>query len=225
MTALHLLRHARVDSHAGDIPLAGDAGPAIDAAAARILAVMSAGEDVVFLSAGTHRTRETARALAERIGPHAARASDWGDHPALRNPDLWLGGWRVEMVSTLGAYAAQLPPGAADERDVATHPFFAGFVNAPDRIGFWLAQPSPPGDRAVEVARRVLAFARSVRMLPGGPARLVCVTHSPVLRALITAGLGQPDPGEPGWVEGVEIELGQPSSWRFRGASGSIPAP
>ena len=224
MTVLHLLRHARVASHAGDMPLAEDAAAAIDAAAERIGAGLTPGERIVCLSTGTRRTRETAEALGSRLeGQRGARIVHRGGSEALRNPDLWLGGHRVEMVSTAAAFAAQLPEGAISEAEVMGEPFFAGFLMAPDRIGHWLNHPAPPGEAAPDVARRVLACARSFHALNAPPDRVLCVTHSPVLRAVICRGLALSDPGEPDWVESVNLVVGQTNTYRFRAASGAIP--
>ena len=55
---------------------------------------------------------------------------------ALRNPDLYVAGERVNMVSSAAALAEQVPGMTEDEAAVV--PFFAKFFSHPDRIGWWL---------------------------------------------------------------------------------------
>jgi broad specificity phosphatase PhoE len=82
--------------------------------------------------------------------------------------------------------------------------FFAGFLQAGDRIGWWLYHPDPPGEDAPTVRRRIMAFARSLADLgTGAPQVTVALTHSPVLRACALGTLGH-DPGEPGWLAGLD---------------------
>lgn len=203
---LWLIRHAKVDSHQGDQPLAADSLAPVDTTAAVIRAAIGKGETVSFHSTRTQRSQQTADLLRDRIDAGAKDAVPaWG----LRNPDLYLLGSRVEMVSTAEAFAAQLDEGAAGPDDVMAHPFFRGFLTAPDRIEYWLTHEAPPGETASEVARRVRHFALSFA-IPGARRphhNAVCVTHSPVLRAVLTKWLGLADPGEPDWVEAIEISL------------------
>src|SRR5260221_352668 len=104
---LLLLRHGEVASHRGDVPVtergltaAAEFGRALGEERARHLLV---------LSAETRRTRETACVIAD--GARAAGTLVEGPSVAfaLRNPDLYLGGVRVDMVSTAAAFAAQVP--------------------------------------------------------------------------------------------------------------------
>ena len=142
-----------------------------------------------------------------------------GSEPAIRNPDLYVAGHRVEMVSSAAALAAQLPSGSLDEGQLAAHGFFARFWAVPDRLGVWMRDPDPPGERPEDVARRFFTFARSLVDATGeAPRRVVCVTHSGPLRAIIERFLLGRDPGEPGYVEDVELvlEADGRATWRYR---------
>jgi broad specificity phosphatase PhoE len=125
---------------------------------------------------------------------------------ALRNPDLYLAGVRVDMVSSPEAFAEQVPGLTPD--DVLAVPFFAGWFSAPDRIEWWLRHPSPPGDDAAGVAERLAAFAATLGD-PGAnaPDTVVAVTHSPLLRAVSVTFIGT-DPGEPQHLTGFSLEAG-----------------
>jgi hypothetical protein len=124
---------------------------------------------------------------------------------ALRNPDLYVAGARVNMVSSPDALADQVDGLSAN--DVATLDFFPEFIASPDRIGWWLAHESPPGEDAKSVAARVRAFVASlVDPMPGRPDVVVAVTHSPVLRAVGLDFLGR-DIGEPPWVSGLAVSV------------------
>lgn len=217
---LSFLRHAKVPSHKGDMPLTEDAHADIDAAIPRLRAHGGEGARYLFLSTRTNRSRQTAEALRDAIAPDAPEVRPaWG----LRNPDLYLAGSRVEMGSTAAFIASQSEALAVGEEAVLAQPFFAGFLTAPERIGYWLRHDSPPGETAADVARRVLQFAESFSGHGGGRLVVACVTHSPVLRAIVTHGLGLPDPGEPGWVEAVDLHLGDDGmSFGFRGETGTL---
>jgi broad specificity phosphatase PhoE len=207
---LHLFRHGKVDGHQGDVPLADDAGAPIDAAAARLLTDLRAGDRVVFLSTRTRRSRDTAQGLRDRLQA-AGRDLTLGEvreEQAVRNPDLYLAGHRVEMVSTGAALAAQLPDGLMTAEKVEAAPFFGDFLRAPDRIGYWLRHEDPAGEDARAVARRVVRFCRSLGDADTGQdLRIVAVSHSPVMRAVLVQFMGLADPGEPGWVEPIDITL------------------
>jgi broad specificity phosphatase PhoE len=151
------------------------------------------------LYGGTRRTRETADGVLSGLGGSAAGVGV-ADAFALRNPDLYLGGNRVTMVSTAEAFAQQTSTMTAD--DVSQVGFFRRWLEHPDRIGWWVAHPSPPGDDAASVVRRVEAFAASLVDVPGWQGRtVVAVTHSPLLRAVGLALRGS-DPGEPDYLNG-----------------------
>jgi broad specificity phosphatase PhoE len=197
---LLLVRHAEVTSHHGDVPVT-EQGLTTAAEFGRKLG-QEAGGRLLVLSGETRRARDTARAVAE--GARAVGAVVEGPSVAfaLRNPDLYLAGVRVDMVSSAAALADQVP--GMSEEAAAGAPFFAGFLSAPDRIGWWLRHHDPPGDDAQTVLRRIQAFARSLADLGSdAPPVTVGVTHSPVLRACALA-VSDHDPGEPEWLAGLE---------------------
>lgn len=201
---LYLLRHGQVTSHRGDVPITPDAERhAFDVG--QRLGGREKGA-ILVLSGETRRAADTAAHLAKGvtdvggtvIGPRVAFA--------LRNPDLYLAGTRVDMVSSAEALASQVDGYvAADVEDVG---FFPEFFASPDRIGWWLSHESPPGENAAAIAARLRTFARSLAdPIPGDPGAVVAVTHSPLLRALGLELMGE-DIGEPPWVSGLLIEVG-----------------
>ncbi|PFG41108.1 broad specificity phosphatase PhoE [Georgenia soli] len=198
---LLLLRHGEVESHRGDVPVT-PAGRERAAEVGRRLAAESP-EKISVLTGETRRTRETAESIATGAREAGAEVDGPATAFALRNPDLYVAGQRVNMVSSVTALAEQLD--GLDEQGAARVPFFAGFLAAPDRIGWWLHHASPPGDDAATVARRIRAFAGSLADRPR-PGLTVAVTHSPVLRAVALAELGE-DTGEPPWVAGLVLEI------------------
>ncbi len=215
---LYLLRHGEVTSHRGDVPITDGA----------VRQATSVGRELVgretppmrVLSGETKRAIDTAAHLVagaveaggEVIGPEVAFA--------LRNPDLYVNGTRVNMVSSPEALAAQVE--GLDPEDVAGLDFFPEFFASPDRIGWWLNHPSPPGETVSQLAERVRAFIASLS--DPTPVRcdvVVAVTHSPLLRAVALDLVGR-DIGEPEWVSGllltvefgevVDVELFQPET-------------
>ncbi|MEO6012519.1 MAG: histidine phosphatase family protein [Devosia sp.] len=221
-TTLHILRHGKVDSHRGDVPLAADAGVDIAKAAALIAVTVEPGEKISFFTTTTRRSKDTAaqvRAfLAERFGSTISiepPREEW----ALRNPDLFLAGQRVEMVSTPEAMAVQLPEGTITPAQVDAVPFYHSFFSSKDRIGFWMQHANPPGEDTRAVARRVLHFCKSLSDAGGSnDRRIICVSHSPVMRALIANYVSDHDPGEPAWVEAVNVTIvPRETSFEFRG--------
>jgi broad specificity phosphatase PhoE len=198
-----LLRHGQVASHQGDLPLTDEGRRLAEHAGT---ALRRAGTDSIAMFAGpAQRARETADGFAAGFataGP-PARVVSSRVSPALRNPDLWLAGERVDMVSTPAAFCDQV--GGLTQRECLEIPFYAGFLSAPDRIGWWLHHKHPPGDDATAVAARVAAFAVSLLDVPGRfPPVVVGVTHSPVLRAIALA-FRHEDPGEPGYLTGYSV--------------------
>jgi broad specificity phosphatase PhoE len=199
---LLLLRHAEVASHRGDVPVteqgrlhAVQSGKAIAAAF---------DDPTAVLFGGTRRTRETAESLIEGMGD-PGRVSGPRDAFALRNPDMYVGGVRVDMVSSAASLAEQVP--GLSEQDAAAHPWFAQFFAAADRIGWWLEQDDPPGENAASLMRRIEIFARSVADPgPFAGCLILAVTHSPLLRATLRFATAA-DPGEPGYVTGARLTV------------------
>ncbi len=224
---VHLLRHGRVDSHRGDVPLSANANVEIERAADRLAPLVGEGGRVEFLSTATRRTRDTAEGLRGLLAMTAGQAELVPARPewAIRNPDVLLAGHRVEMVSSAKAYVDQLPAGLLSEPDVERVGFFREFISAPDRIGFWLNHAEPPGEDGRAVARRIMAFCRSLADRPESDGtRYVCVTHSPVLRAFVTAYLLDADPGEPEYVEAIDVTVGErETTVGFRDRTASVP--
>ena len=131
------------------------------------------------------------------------------------------------MVSAIDAVAAQLPDDALTREELERHAFFSRFLTAPDRVGLWVAEDDPPGERGDDVARRFAAWARSMLDTARPYARcFVCVTHSGPLRAVLRRYVLDHDPGEPEYVEPVELSFGADGAahWRFRAARATVPA-
>jgi broad specificity phosphatase PhoE len=210
---VHWLRHGEVASHRGDVPVT-DGGLARARGAGRALAEeLAPGEVVHFMHAPTLRTRQTVEevrtSLREALGvAGGGRLRAVGEQLAIRNPDLYVAGQRVEMVSTAEALAEQLADPPLAPETLSEHPFFEPFWASPDRIGYWIEREDPPGEDAPAVARRQMAFAASLLDVPSGdgPARYVLSTHSPVLRAILRCYLGE-DPGEPEYLEAVNLAV------------------
>ena len=212
---VHWLRHGKVASHQGDMPLTEEGRRQAESAGQHFGQIVQAREIVALLHAPTLRTRETASVLYESMRRTLNERREEGiellapgENQALRNPDLYVAGTRVEMGSSPAALAAQLPHTGLDERAVARLPFWPDFWAAEDRIGFWVNHTAPPGEDADTVARRMLTFAVSLLDLPGEQSRrFICVTHSPLLRAFARRYLLGSDPGEPEYTASLDMEL------------------
>jgi broad specificity phosphatase PhoE len=227
---VHWLRHGKIASHRGNVPLTGE-GVAQARERGRLLAEdLSPGEMVHFMHAPTLRTRQTVEeiraSLAEVLGPGGdAVLLEVTEQWAIRNPDLYVAGQRVEMVSSAEALAEQLSAPSVDPETLSEHPFFREFWASPDRIGYWVEHPDPPGEDTVAVARRQMTFAMSLLDRPENrPVRYVLSTHSPVLRAVLLCYTGE-DPGEPGYLEPIDLILSEngSSELRFRGLRTFLP--
>jgi broad specificity phosphatase PhoE len=202
---LIVLRHGAIASHKGDVPLT-ELGRAQAVSAGRWFATQNVNL-IGLLASPTVRTRETAEHF--RRGAGVARPGMAVPEPqlsyALRNPDLYLGGHHVNMVSSASAFCEQAP--SVIEDDVLKVPFYSGFLTDEDRIGYWLGHSHPPGDTARAVGRRIEAFTRSLADVPGWSGQTgVGITHSPVLRAIALTFLGA-DPGEPPHLHGYRLTL------------------
>jgi broad specificity phosphatase PhoE len=216
-------RHGEVASHRGDVPLTDRGMRDAEAAGERLAEMLEPESEVALRYAPTRRTLQTLEAL--RRGAHRAlgpgssvRFGEPQVEPAIRNPDLYVAGTRVEMVSSVDALVAQLPEGALTPDDVASNRFFSRFWSEPDRVRVWLDDEDPPGERSSDVARRLFTFARS---LTNGAAttarRYVLVTHSGPLRAVLREFVLSEDPGEPEYAEAVHVTIAADgtASWRF----------
>lgn len=254
---LLLLRHGEVGSHRGDVPLT-PAGRAQAVRAGRLIAGLGALR-VLLLVSPTLRARQTglgmlrgltsAQASIEVTGPtvEVTRPAVQVTGPtvevtgptvdsALRNPDLYLAGHRVDMVSSAAAFAEQVP--RATEAQVTSIAFYSGFLTSSDRIGYWLNHADPPGDNAATVAARIREFAASLALDQGAAASpgrdgradlVVGITQSPVLRALGSQFAGA-DPGEPDFLSGYRIRIRgdgslAPQSVNYADAMRPVPSP
>jgi broad specificity phosphatase PhoE len=200
---LYLLRHGEVTSHRGDVAITEDAERQSYQVGQSFGTEQK--EPIRVLNGETRRAMDTAAQLARGVveaggtvvGPEVAFA--------LRNPDLYLAGTRVNMVSSAEALAEQVPGLSA--KAVGSLDFFPTFFAESDRIGWWLEHESPPGEDASSLAARVRSFAASlVDPLPGGVEVVVAVTHSPLIRAAGLNLLGR-DIGEPPWLSGLLVRV------------------
>lgn len=208
-TSLFLLRHGQVGSHRGDVPLTGEGGHTSAKAGAWLADVVRGPVEVLYGS--TLRARQTALFVAGALASTAPRlvVGEPRVSFALRNPDLYLGGERVDMVSSADALADQVP-GLGPEQ-CAAHPWFGRFMQSPERVGWWLRHPRPPGDDAGTVARRIIAFTRSLADRPVPHGDVIGITHSPVLRSVGVALLDE-DPGELGHLTGYHLMITEEDS-------------
>jgi broad specificity phosphatase PhoE len=208
---LFLLRHGEVTSHRGDVPVT-DEGLETAVDVGRRLARRADGA-IRVISGETRRTRDTAAAVARGAREAGAEVLEDGVAFALRNPDLYLAGVRVDMVSSEAAFATQIP--GFTEADVAKVDFFAQWLTVPDRVGWWVRHATPPGDDAAAVAARIRTFAGSLADRNDATAFTVGITHSPVLRACALDVAGA-DIGEPNWLAGLEAEISADRSVRLQ---------
>ena len=177
-----MLRHGRVAHHRGDVPLT-DMGVAQAEAAGKWFA----NEGIVIaglLSGETLRTRDTAERFAAAYrGACDLELPDPVVSFGLRNPDLYLGGHRINMGQGAEFIASQAD--GVSEAAVEESVFYHGLMNAPDRVGFWLEYGNVPGDSAQDVGRRIDVLARSLVDVTAWRGKtVVAMTHSPVLRAV-----------------------------------------
>lgn len=212
-----ICRHGEVESHRGDVPVTPAGLEYAETVGARLAERCQPGSRIRFLHAPTLRTLQTAEAIRRGMGSISGELEPPRVEHAIRNPDLYVAGHRVEMVSSSAALAAQLPDQVLSADELERLRFFAAFWGTPDRIGTWLDDPDPPGERAQDVARRFLTFARSLADAPVADG-YVCVTHSGPMRAILRSYVLDHDPGEPEYVEPIELELTRDgeATWRFR---------
>ena len=136
------------------------------------------------LYGGTRRTRETAEALIRGIGD-AARVDGPHDSFALRNPDMYVAGTRVNMVSSAAALAEQVP--GMTQEQVEDEPVVDALLHRarPHRLVARAAGPAR-GDR--RPAGSPASCASPASIADPGPTQgraVVGVTHSPLLRAVL----------------------------------------
>ncbi|MFL5586434.1 MAG: phosphoglycerate mutase family protein [Ktedonobacteraceae bacterium] len=233
---VHWVRHGKVSSHQGDVPVTDGGLFQAEAVGRQLAEEVSPDEDIFFLYAPTRRTRETAVAI--RNGMKAGLSNmdvqggqQWhlfapAEHRALRSPDLYVGGNRVEMVSSAKAMAEQTATYGIDAERLLKIPFLRGFWEVHDRIGYWVNHQDPPGEDADAAARRVLTFATSLLDLPQvRPRRYICVTHSPIMRAFLRRYLLGQDPGEPGYGESIDMLFAENGSLTLRYREVSVTRP
>jgi broad specificity phosphatase PhoE len=210
---VQLVLHGQVASHAGDMPVTSTGLLDAVAAGRSLASEMVRNEIVCFHYAPTRRARETALSMHESLAAALIDERQVGvqlqapvENAALRSPDLYVAGHRIEMVSTAQAMAAQIPESGLGPEELSTLPFFRAFLASLDQAGYWAAHLNPPGEDANMVAWRLLRFAISLLDLPRpSPMRVVCVTHSPVLRAFLRAYVCGEDRGELHWLESVDL--------------------
>jgi broad specificity phosphatase PhoE len=198
---LYLLRHSVVASHRGDVPLTDEGREIARQAGLRLGA---SEKQIRLLYGSTLRARQTAESIAEGAVAAGAKATSPREAFALRNPDIYVAGERVNMVSSFEAVAEQVEGLSVEEATKV--PFFRGFIGSSDRVGWWLREANPPGENAAAVAQRMVNFASSLADGPLAEFTTVAVTHSPILRACAMELLGT-DPGEPEWVAGLLVEV------------------
>lgn len=200
---IYLLRHGEVSSHQGDVPITPAAERQAHETGRRF--ARETTDLMRVLSGDTRRAIDTAAHLVRGINDGGGRADGPSVAFALRNPDLYLAGVRVDMVSSTQAFADQVDGVSAE--DVAALDFFPEFISSSDRIGWWLTLESPPGEDAAALAARVRSFVTSLAdPVPGRPEVVVAVTHSPLIRACALHLLGE-DIGEPPWVSGLVMTV------------------
>jgi len=177
-----MLRHGRVAHHRGDVPLT-DMGAAQAEAAGKWFA----GEGIEIaglLSGETLRTRDTADKFAAAYrGACDLNLPDPVVSFGLRNPDLYLGGHRINLGEGAEFLASQSP--GVEPADVKASVFYSGLIEAKDRVGHWLEHGNVPGENAHDVGRRVDVLVRSLVDVAGWRGKTVIgISHSPVMRAV-----------------------------------------
>lgn len=227
---MHFARHGEVASHRGDVALTDVGVRQSRDLGRRAAGWHRGGERIRVLHADSRRAGETAiaahGALVDALGPMADVVAPEAQ-PALRNPDLYVAGSRVDMGSSPEAIAAQVAGRPVAGEIVAGLGFWRDWFASDDRIGYWVAARQPRGENADAVALRLLAWASTLRDLPGPGLRLLCVSHSPNLRAVVRHCFGE-DPGEPAYTEVVTVEMPDGSDGariRWRGQQRSLPLP
>ena len=202
---LLLLRHGRVAHHRGDVPLT-EMGVAQAEAAGQWFGTQ--GRTIAGLLSGeTRRTRDTATHFAASY--RAAAPGHSMPEPVvsfgLRNPDLYLGGHRINLGEGAEFLASQAP--GVDPATVEASTFYGALMHAQDRVGYWLEHGNVPGENAHDVGRRIDILARSLADVEQWRGRtVVAVTHSPVLRAVRFRHTGEYSK-EPPFLHGYSLTV------------------
>lgn len=218
-----LIRHGQVANHKGDVPLT-DLGMAQATMAGEWFANNGHTAEAV-MSGETIRAKDSAKYFIEGCRSAGGTIPDSTVSFGLRNPDLYLGGHRINMGEGAETLAAQSPSVVAS--NVEQLDWYVGLMEADDRVGYWLQHPNPPGDTARAVGQRIDAFVRSCADVPqwrGGD--VVAMTHSPVLRAVRFHHWGE-FTREPPFLHGYSLELsgtGELTLHAFATETGDIPA-
>ena len=117
---VHWVRHAKVASHQGNLPLTDEGRKQVEDAWRQFSGKLLPGEVVSLLHAPTRRTHETALILyssvvetPDYVEQPQVYLSPPAEHWAIRNPDIYVAGVRIELVSTAEAVIEQLPPSRA----------------------------------------------------------------------------------------------------------------
>lgn len=218
-----LLRHGQVANHKGDVPLTS-LGVEQSTTAGEWFASSGIAANAVF-SGETIRAKDTATYFIEGCRSKGGTIPDNHVTMALRNPDLYLGGHRINMGEGAETLAAQSP--SVEPTDVENQAWYAGLMTADDRVGYWLEHANPPGDTARSVGLRIDTFVRSCADVPGWRGgTVVAMTHSPVLRAVRFHHWGEFS-REPPFLHGYSLAMredGHLTLDSFATETGSIPA-
>lgn len=198
---LLLLRHGEVASHKGDVPVT-QKGLEYAEKVGRIIGGRE--KEIHVLTGETLRTKQTAGAIVKGAQSVGCRVLGPKYSSAMRNPDIYVAGERVNLVSSVEALADQISGFTTEQ--AAEVPFFKGFLSTKDRIGYWLGLDSLSGENKLAVYQRVLDFAASIADVKNTDFLTVAVTHSPVLRACSIGSSGK-DTGEPNWVAGLRVTI------------------
>jgi len=202
-----MLRHGRVAHHRGDVPLT-DMGTAQAEAAGEWFA--SEGIEIAGLLSGeTLRTRDTAEKFAAAYrGACDIPLPDPVVSFGLRNPDLYLGGHRINLGEGAEFLASQAD--GVDPADVEASVFYGGLMQAKDRVGHWLEHGNVPGENAHDVGRRIDVLMRSLVDVAAWRGKTVVgISHSPVMRAVRFSHWGGYSK-EPPFLHGYSLTV-QPS--------------
>src|SRR5216684_1757715 len=139
---VHWVRHGEVVSHRGDLPVTEHGKRQIEIAGQQFASTLISGETVALLHAPTRRTQETAFILHESMAKlcddmqrSQVRLLEPVEHWAIRNPDIYIAGTRIELVSSAEALDEQVAPSGNRLEEMAQVTFLRGFLSTPERMG------------------------------------------------------------------------------------------